>query len=98
MSTSSSLQLDRLEELTSLRCRGARAITCRDRETMVGMRFDDGRDLVARGGNAGQTGSQHNLLTCNRRVDVDHQLLRNRVGTVELDIEGARPSRPTQPA
>ena len=65
---------------------------------MVSLRFDDLSELLARGGNAGQTGHQHSLLPCNRRVGGDHQLHRQRGGTVELGLEGAAPSRPARPA
>ena len=65
---------------------------------MVGLRFEDIGDLVARGGSAGHTGLQHSLLPCNRRVGGDHQLHRQPGGTFELVLEGAAPSRPAQPA
>ena len=65
---------------------------------MVRLRVDDLSDLLARGGSAGYMDHQHSLLTCNRRVGVDHQLHRQRGGTFELGLEGAAPSRPAQPA
>ena len=98
MSTSSSLQLDRLEEPLLLRRLGAHSITWYYGETTVGSRFDDLGDLVARGGSDGHMGRQHTLLSCSRR-DGDHlQVQQLRVGTVQLHLEGAAPSRSSRPA
>ena len=65
---------------------------------MVGLRFEDMSDLVARGGIDGHMGFQHTLLPCVGRDAVDHQVQQLRVGTVQLDLEGAAPSRSARPA
>ena len=60
---------------------------------MVGLRFEDIGDLVARGGIDGHMGFQHTLLSLVGRDAVDHQVQQLRVGTVQLHLEGAAPSR-----